>query len=279
MRNKILTILGLVIVVAAVSSYYFFDAGIRQHSEAFGVTVLVAREEIPEGTLIRDAKQAGTLFKAKRVPRVDVVPGAIEVAEARELSFWEKARSWFSVEAEASVGDLQALVNRRVTETVRKNEQVLADQLSTDLTEFAPNERLVAVPVTYVDAVGGEVHKGDWVDIWVTYRDEQTKQYKSQKIIGPLELQLIKTGDNQVIDKHSKAIPQVALFKMGEDQIALVSTWIRAGTVFLVKHGVTPATQTQLHVTDEPPAQATEMSDFGLDEILPDDLLPTLPTP
>lgn len=255
MRNKILTVLGLLIMAGAIGSYFFFDTAIRQNSEVFGATVLVAKRDIAEGTVIRSVDQAADLFTVKRVPQVDLVPGAVVVENTQELSFFQRARSWFTVTDAVSTEGLKALVNRRVIEHIRQNEQVVGSQLSTDLTEFEADERLFAVAVTYLDAVGGEVRRGDWVDLWVAYRNDQGK-IRSEKIIGPLQVERIKNDNNQPIEGNSTAMPEVAIFKLNEAQIKTVSEWMRAGTVFLTKHGVTPSNRdaAKIHVTDPAPA-------------------------
>lgn len=276
MRSKILTLLGLVIIAAAFAAYFFFDTGIRQNSDAFGVAVVIARRDIPEGTVIRTVDQAADLFTVRRVPQVEVVPGAVVVEDTRELSFLQRARSWFTVTEEITGEGLAALVNRRVVERIRQNEQVVAEQLSTELTEFAPDERLFAVSVTYLDAVGGEVRRGDWVDLWVTYRSKQG-EIRSEKIIGPIRVERIKNDNNQAIEGNSTSLPEVAVFKLKESQIKTVSEWMRAGTVFLTKYGVTPSQAAgTIHVTTPAPAPqpgTLPPDDAGLNTV------PTTPTP
>ena len=84
---------------------------------------------------------------------------------------------------EIADADLQALVNKKITTDIYKNQQVLSIYLSNDLVEFEEDERYFAVPTNYIDSVGAEISKDDYVDLWVHYGSKHEKEGTSEKLL------------------------------------------------------------------------------------------------
>ena len=114
----------------------------------------------------------------------------------------------------------------------------LAEYVSTDVVEFDVDERLFAIETSYVNSVAAEINEGDYVDLWlISSKNDETI---SKKLIGPLKIYKIKTGDNVTITDTSSAIPSIVLFKLDEEKIEYISTLKNEGTVFFVKYGNKP---------------------------------------
>ena len=255
MRNKIFTILGILLVIATVGSYFLFDINIKQNSEAMGVDILIARTNIPEGTVIRRLEDANKFFVAKRIAQSDAVPSSIRVRTVKkdDGSFLDKIKSFFTVstgELEVAQEDLMLLLNKRITTNIYKNQQVLSIYLSDDIEEFDENERLFAVPTSYIDSVGAEISKDDYVDLWVQYGGNHERKGTSEKIIEALRIVKIKSANNEEINNNSNkgngTVPNLVIFKMTEEQIAVVRKKMHEGTLFLTKWGRKPSTEARI---------------------------------
>ena len=255
MKNKIFTILGILLVIATVGSYFLFDINIKQNSEAMGVDILIARTNIPEGTVIRRLEDANKFFVAKRIAQSDAVPSSIRVRTVKkdDGSFLDKIKSFFTVstgELEVAQEDLMLLLNKRITTNIYKNQQVLSIYLSDDIEEFAENERLFAVPTSYIDSVGAEISKDDYVDLWVQYGGNHERKGTSEKIIEALRIVKIKSANNEEINNNSNkgngTVPNLVIFKMTEEQIAVVRKKMHEGTLFLTKWGRKPSTEARI---------------------------------
>ena len=263
MRNKIFTILGILIVLLAFGSYFFFDLSVRENSEVMGINVLIAKQDIPEGTIIRSAQEAEALFGVRKISPNEAVASAIRVntVAAKADNFLARIQNFFSRNSEQiSTEDLQNLTNKRITAQVHKNQQMLSINLSDDITDFQDDERLLAVPINYINSVGGEIKKGDYVDVWLSYKSGDKV---SEKVIGPLRVIKLKDANNKEIAPNSAVIPTIVLFKLNEAQIELVSGKMRHGDVFLVKWGITP-TAAQLEMAKVP--QQEEETTLPADE-------------
>jgi Flp pilus assembly protein CpaB len=248
MRNRIISILGILIIFLAVGTYILFDTNVRKNSEAMGVDVLVAQVNITEGTIIKSVDQAREMFKAVRVPLSEEVPTAIRVEIVTEneggiAGFFKGLKSMFAPEnPQISTASLQKLVNKKITTSILTNQQVPEIFLSSDITEFGPNERLFAIPISYLYSVGGEIKKNDYVDLWVRYGNNAGAGLKgmSEKLLGPLRILKLKNSSNQEIKGSSDGIPSVAIFKLTEDQIKKLSEVMQQGDMFLTKWGTNP---------------------------------------
>ncbi|MDD4804668.1 MAG: hypothetical protein PHN69_05905 [Candidatus Pacebacteria bacterium] len=241
MRNKIFAVVGVLIIIVAVGTYFLFDINIRQQSQMMGVNILKAKTTIPEGTVIKNINQASKYFEISRTVQNDIVQGAVKVNAIKENKSLKDC--FMSTEDEISHEDLKGLVGKKTTVTISKNQQVLSNYLIDDTTEFNENERLFAITTTYKDSVGAEVTNSDYVDVWVYYGKGSPKAGVSEKIIGPLKIFRVKDGSNNEIkdgESSGDKLPQIVIFKLLEDQIALLSQKQHEGTLFLTKWGITP---------------------------------------
>ena len=243
MKNKIFVALGLIVLIVSVMAYFMFDTAVRQNSTAMGVNVLIAKQNIPEGFIIRDTETATEYFDVKRMVQSEVVPSALNVNVQSKTSgnLIEKVKQIFSPkDYEITEADLKGLVGRKSTQTILKNQQVISGFLTTDLTEYKEDERLFAVPTNLQASVGAEVGKGDWVDLWISYNDK-ARNGLSTKLLGPLKVIKVKDANNaEINDSNSALIPQIVIVKMNEEQIRKVSEEMKSGDLFLTKYGTNP---------------------------------------
>ena len=273
MRNKIFTILGILLLIVTIGSFFLFDANIKQHSPAMGWDVLVAKTNIPEGTIIRNLEDAEKYFGVRRVTQAEAVPNSIKVnvTGKENESFLDKIKRPFTYEeVEVTKEDLAALVNKKITTDIYKNEQVLSIYLSDDITEFEENERFFAVPTSYIDSVGAEVKKDDYVDLWVHYEGKHEHSGKSEKIIEALKVVKVKGANNEDLDNNdNNAVPNLVIFKMTEEQIAVVRRKMSEGSLFLTKWGKKPDIEARI-VLEEPIEmdEEDEASDMNMEEYL-----------
>lgn len=246
MRNKILTILGTLVILISIVSVFLFDANIRQNSLSMGFNVLIAKENIQEGTIIKSVDEAASLFTTRRIAQTEAVENAIKVNSiSANKNLIERIKSkLIPTNDYIKPEDLQALVNKKVVNQIYKNQQVLSLDLSEDTTTFKSDERYFAIPVDYVSSVGAEISKGDYVDIWIRYGNKHINAGQSEKVIGPLKIQNIKDGNNEAIDSEGSNIPGVVILKVNEKQIKLLSELMNEGTLFLTKWGITPSDNT-----------------------------------
>jgi len=248
--------LGILIIIIAIGAYLAFENTIREHSELMGYDILIAKTNISKDTIIRTAAEAERLFTVRRIPQNEVVPSAIKVEGTTEAegNIVSIIRNFFlPPERTITAEYLQKLTNRKITENIFENQQILSIYLSKDVTEFEEGERLFAVPVTFLTSVGGKIQKNDYVDIWVQYKDDT-----SRRVVGPLSIIQIKDANNREIEGDSVSIPAVVIFKLNQEQIMIVSQKMNMGTIFLTKWGTTPQIPAQLEAFPSLPAEITE---------------------
>lgn len=240
MRNKILIIIGILLIATSIISVFVFENNIKVNSETFGFDVLVAKRTIPAGTVIKDENQAASLFTARRITQSEAVAGAIKVnaVNTEPQNLIDRIAGIFVPKQSKQISpqDLRGLVGKKVVTTIFENQQVSNYALVNEPVEFKENERLFAIKTGYLESVGAEVSKDDYVDVWIYY-GQGPKAGTSEKVIGPLKVVKLKDANNVEITKDQKLIPQVVIFKLTEDQIALLSKKQYEGTLFLTKYG------------------------------------------
>lgn len=239
MRNKIFMILGILIIVVAMMAYLTFENTIREHSEVLGYDILIAKADIPEGTIIRTTEEAEKFFGTRRIPQNEVVSSAIHIEGVvqGETGIISTIRNLFlPPEKNISPQDLQNLTNKKIVENIFQNQQILKSYLSADIAEFAEGERFFAVPVTAIASVGGKIEKDDYVDVWVQYKDGVAR-----KIVGPLQIIEIRDSNSREIEPGDVGrIPAIVIFKLNQEHITVISQKMNMGTMFLTKWGTTP---------------------------------------
>lgn len=239
MKGKVITIIGVIIMILVGASYFMFEAFVKDSSNVTAQNVVVAKTEIPEDTVIHNAEEAAKYFEIKRISNTNVVDGAIivDTGDYGDAGLISKLQDQFSINT-ASTDAINQLIGYKLTRKYVANEQILIGELSTDVTEFDSNERLYAIETSYVNSVAAEINVGDYIDLWlVTIEDEITT---SRKLIGPLKIYKLKTSDNVNITDTSTAIPSIVIFKLDEETIEYISTMQNNGTVFFTKYGTSP---------------------------------------
>lgn len=254
MRNKIFIILGILVIVFTIVAAFLFENNIRQNSELFGVNVLIAKTTIQEGTVIKSIEQANELFTVRRIVRSNVVDGAIEVNttgdnQEHDIVYYVKKLLGF-YEPQVAPEDLQNLLGKKITTTLYKNQQVLDQYIANDPVEYAGDERLYAIQTSYIDSVGAEISKGDYVDIWVYYNQHSSKAGFCEKVLGPVKIIKLKDSENtEITSSNRKAIPYVVIFKLNEEQIAVLRQKQAEGQLFLTKWGITPTVNANIYTS------------------------------
>ena len=250
MKGKIITIIGIIVIILAAFAYIMFESHVKTSSNLTAVNVVVANQDIPCDTVITNLDQAKKLFTVKRLPINDVVSGAVTVSSADNVdkSFFTKIKSWF-IQSDPDTEQLSQFINLKLTREYAKNEQILSTFVSSDITEFEEDERIYTPDGLIVNsAIATELHKGDYVDLWILTQDEITKEVKAKSFYGPLKIYKIKDADSNELTGESISATVSLIFKLSNKDIANISSRLQENDCigcFVVKYGAQP-TQEQL---------------------------------
>jgi len=250
MKGKILIILGVFIVIGAFMAYFLLEATIVRERKSDPIRVLAAKTDIPEGTVVRTLEQANNLFRTIEVYREHVVATAVLVTEKREQPVAKNLLDeillyLFPVtERPLELQNIEGLVNKRLTRSYRKNEQILAAYVSDEFLDLDKPTRYFAIPVDFIDSVAGQIRRGDFVDLWIRYDDTETPDVESfivgrkaaEKLLGPHEVVLTKSDDGKVITNEAPGVPDAIVLKMSEEEIEKVVEMMTQGTIFFTMH-------------------------------------------
>ena len=253
MKGKVITILGIFVVIFAALAYILFESHIKDSSNLVAVNVVVANENIDSDTIIKDVEQANKLFTVKRIAIDDVVSGAITASSDTTVdnSLFTKIKEYFT-KSDIDKSQLSQLVNLKLTRAYSKNEQILSAFVSTDITEFAADERIYAPEGLIPNAsIATELHQGDYVDLWVIEQNPITKEFSSRSFYGPLKIYKLKDGESNELTGTSTSSSVNMVFKLNTEDIANISAGLKEETIkgcFVVKYGSTPTTE-QLKAT------------------------------
>lgn len=239
MLAKIVRIIGVLAIVIGVVGAIYFSKTVSENSEYLGYSILVANDDIPQGTFIKDVEQAKKYFIAKKIRKVDLVNTALRVdtvesADENLLSSL-KAKLFPSTYGTITPELLNKLVNRTVLVKVMRNQQILDSYMEKGVAvDITKDEKEFAIPIDYLESVGGEIQKGDMVDLWIQYSDKANGG-SAEKIIGPIKVNKIKDGNNEEIQIGDKRIPKIAIFWLKDDNIKLLRDKQQLGVFFLTK--------------------------------------------
>lgn len=239
MKSKILTVLGVLMMMFAIGTFVLFDAQIKQNTLGNGVYVLVAKEHIPDGTVLKTTEMVAQYLGVKYVPRNIVLEGAVEISPViQETNLLEKYLHPNTDNIFLSEQDKSILVNKKIVGNKIANEQITISNLSNDTTEFKEDERLVSLQTDIFNLVGGEVKKGDYVDIWVEYADA-TGNFRAEKVLEKEKVLGLK-NESGIEITNSIDMPSIAIFKFNEEKIKIAKIYSQKGNLFLTKYGVNP---------------------------------------
>lgn len=237
-------VIGILCLIIGLLGLFFIDNNIRRNSSSMGDAVLMAKENIPEGFIIRyygndEAGLAKTkeeidkYFTIKKIPKSEQIQNALTVETTTKLSlnsFFKKSEI-----SHLSINDdfLKNIVNKKITMPLLPNQQISINWLSNDLTEFTDDERIFNLSVDLTSSVGGEINVGDYVDVWTS------KNGIAQKVLGPIRILKIKSADNLEPTNEQKVIPSTIIVKCDEEQIKELKK-LESNSLFLTKYGIKP---------------------------------------
>ena len=246
MKGKITTIIGIVILILAAVTYILFESHVKTESNLSSVNVVVANQDIKSDFVVENEEIAQQIFTIRRVSIDDVVSGAVTVASTEDIdtSLFAKIKGFFLPETPDKT-QLSQLVGLKLTRAYAKNEQILSSYVSTDTMEFKEDER-VFVPDGLVvsSTMATELHKGDYVDLWVVTKDPITKEVSSSRFCGPLKIYKIKDGDSNELTGSATSPSVGMLFKLSNENIQRISSKMYEKETyvgcFVTKYGATP---------------------------------------
>jgi DNA gyrase/topoisomerase IV subunit B len=174
--SKAITIIGILIMVLVGASYVLFEAFVKDTSNLTAQNVVVAKTDIPEGTVIHNADEAKKFFTVKRISSDNLVEGVIVVnrTDLGNAGLLAQLQDKLGNQ-EVNEADVKQLIGYKITRTYAPNEQILAEYVSTDVVEFDKDERLFAIETSYINSVAAEINEGDYVDLWlVSSKNDET---------------------------------------------------------------------------------------------------------
>lgn len=247
MKGKITTIIGIFILVLAAITYILFESHVKTESNLSAVNVVVANQDIKSDFVVANEQIAQELFTIRRVSVDDVVSGAVTVSSTQSVdnSLFTQIKSFFIPET-PDKSQLSQLVGLKLTRAYSKNEQILSSYVSTDIMEFKEDER-VFVPDGLVvsSTMATELHKGDYVDLWIVTKDEITKEISSSRFCGPLKIYKIKDADSNELTGNATSPSVGLLFKLSNDDIKNISSKMYEKETyvgcFVTKYGAQPS--------------------------------------
>lgn len=214
LKQRILTILGILIIGVAIWAYFSFQEEIVSQTTQFGEKVIVAKESVPVGTVLTQ-EVIQKSFRFEQIPKKYV--------------------------ATEAVLDPKELVGKKTLVTISVNTQVTKTMLDDHVVSLSPRERLYSFPIDFTKSAGGTVFPNDVVDINVTYKESGETQAVAKGIIV-YSVQDAKgvevTRDKKVNTPNGPAYLQPALVTIAAepDLIQKLEQSQKDGTLFLVKY-------------------------------------------
>lgn len=235
-KPTIITILGVIIIVLSIGCYFLFDRTLKENSIAMGSTVLIAKQDIKGGCVIKSQQDVMKYFAVKKIQQSNLVKGVVSVP-SKKVNGGMIGAAQYGLE----VNTIKKLINKKIIKDIPCNQQILISDLSNQTIEFKNDERLFAIPVDFLTSVAGEASVGDHVDIWINKSSNQLQAKTSKKIMGPVQIVKIKDGNNINISKsrnkitNNPSIPKAVVIKANESQIKALSIEMQKGKLFLTK--------------------------------------------
>ena len=233
-NRKVSAFLGVFCIGVGLFGFFFIDNNVRRTSKEMGDAILMAKVDIPEGFIIKSQQDLNDYFTVRKVPKTDEIKNAITVDTVEKFSLSSILHKSELTDLHIDPNFIQNLVNKKVTTTLLPNQQVSANWLSNDVTEYGPNDRIFNFSVSLNTAVGGEINVGDYVDVWTS----QTSNI--QKVLGPIRILKIKSPDNLESTPQQRIIPATVIVKCSEEQIIQLKK-VENQNLFLTKYGVKPS--------------------------------------
>jgi len=137
MKQKLKGIIGIVIMFAAlVATYFWLTYG---QAQLESVSLLVARENIPKGTVINDANK---FFKTEKISLNSAVIGAIKPENINDLT------------------------GRMVEQFIPANGQIVKQAFSGNSIILKDNEFVFKLPPSWVYSIPSSIRRGDKISIY-----------------------------------------------------------------------------------------------------------------
>ena len=248
MKGKIFTILGIIFILLSAGAYILFEAYVKDTSNLTAINVVVAKQDIAEDVVIHNVEEAKAYFEVKRLPTTNVVSGAVTVGNSEEVdsSLWGKLCSYFS-KSEPDDTQLKQFVGLKITRAYVKNEQIIASFTSTDIMEFGDEDRMYTPSnLNIAPAMATELHKGDYVDLWIIKKDAITGEITASSFYGPLQIYKLKDGDSNELTGSSTSAAVYPIFKLSNTDIANITARLEQPDClgcFVVKYGKRPTAE------------------------------------
>lgn len=173
MKNKILAVLGVFLIIAAVGAWYAYTLTLKENSELLGRDVLILSKEVKEGDPLTTAN-----VTTKKVKQNDLVPGAISAAEAYKLN--------------GKVAAIDLNVNEQITEARLTKPEYMATS----------SVRLVSLPISRpISVLPGNISANDYIDIWSKAGGQPILVLKNVRVVS------LRDANNYDISANANAVP------------------------------------------------------------------------
>lgn len=197
MLNKVLGVLGVLVVVLTVVGYFAFDSQLRENSNLLGKDMAVLTGPLVPGSVIKEEN-----ITAKRVKREQIVPNAIEYK------------------------DKDLIIGKVTLFDMYANEQLVATRLVDGSKYYPKDAKLITFTTNLVDSVGANVKEGDIVDMWLRARPEFPNRKEPQKIFSHVRIEQLKTQNNNQVSKEQNGVPYLCSIYLTDEQVAIFRTLV-----------------------------------------------------
>lgn len=179
MKNKILAVLGVLLIIASLGAWYAYTLTIKENSELLGKDIIVLAQNVKEGDPLTTAN-----VKVKRIKQDDIVPGAISAAEGYKLN--------------GKVAAIDLYTNEQITE----DRTTIPEFMSTNTV------RLVSLPISRpISVLPGDVKANDYIDIWDRAGGEPVQVLKNIRIVS------LRDANNYDISSNPNAVPAALIMQ------------------------------------------------------------------
>lgn len=192
MKNKIIGVLGVLCILFAVITLSAYSTTIKNDSELFGKEIIVLSKDAIEGATLDNSNLILKKVKLKDLPT-----------------------SYLTED------DISKIKNKVAKIDLYKNEGLSLDR-TIDYDDYYPiGSEDIALDVTAIGALSGEIKEGDKVNLWGREEDTSTSELKATLKLEDVKIIAIRDSQNRNIkDIEGGAVPSSVVVRLeNKDEI------------------------------------------------------------
>lgn len=184
MKNKIIGIIGLVIILLSIFTFSIYSNEFKNNSKSFGEKVVVAKGNISGGEVLSDSN-----------------------TEIRTITKGNLIKNGITEEEYESIKGKVAAIDISI------NEQISKDRILEKDNYYPETLKIIAIKINTEGALSGNLVVGDEVEIWENDTVNKISERKATniKILG------IKDSQNQDVTKQTGTIPTSVIIQVKDE--------------------------------------------------------------